>query len=212
MDRLELYYANPNPQQRRGDYIRVRNLYVRSTRSFSRTPAESDSSKALKRDTKGLCRELDLVDKLRQLRQVGSDGNPAAGGARRAASGAGRLGGGGGAGGGASSAAADYARAAGGGALPAALAGDLAGGSAADIARANAAAVRARRHAKEKSRWPRWARKLIAWLVALVLVTVCAAGVVAMCPSLRSTVHEAWYVCRSTLIPGSSPLTGRRTN
>jgi hypothetical protein len=32
MDRLELYYSSPSPKQRRGDYIRIRNVYVRSTR------------------------------------------------------------------------------------------------------------------------------------------------------------------------------------
>jgi len=31
MDRLELYYSSPSPKQRRGDYIRIRNVYVRST-------------------------------------------------------------------------------------------------------------------------------------------------------------------------------------
>ena len=30
MDRLELYYSSPSPKQRRGDYIRIRNVYVRS--------------------------------------------------------------------------------------------------------------------------------------------------------------------------------------
>lgn len=34
MDRLELYYADPNPLQRRGDYVRIRNVYLRSTRSY----------------------------------------------------------------------------------------------------------------------------------------------------------------------------------
>jgi hypothetical protein len=37
MDRLELYYANPAATQPRGDYIRIRNVYVRSSRSYSRS-------------------------------------------------------------------------------------------------------------------------------------------------------------------------------
>ena len=36
MDRLELYYANPAASQPRGDYIRIRNVFIRSTRSFGR--------------------------------------------------------------------------------------------------------------------------------------------------------------------------------
>ena len=31
MDRLELYYANPHANQRHGDFIRIRNVYLRST-------------------------------------------------------------------------------------------------------------------------------------------------------------------------------------
>jgi len=31
MNRLELYYANPSPHQPRGDYIRIRHVYLRST-------------------------------------------------------------------------------------------------------------------------------------------------------------------------------------
>ena len=34
MDRLELYYKNPRPNQPRGDYIRIRNVFLRSTRSY----------------------------------------------------------------------------------------------------------------------------------------------------------------------------------
>ena len=36
MDRLELYYGNPAANQPRGDYIRIRNVFLRSTRSFGR--------------------------------------------------------------------------------------------------------------------------------------------------------------------------------
>ena len=35
MDRLELYYANPAASQPRGDYIRIRNVFLRSSRSYS---------------------------------------------------------------------------------------------------------------------------------------------------------------------------------
>ena len=35
MDRLELYYANPAANQPRGDYIRIRNVFLRSSRSYS---------------------------------------------------------------------------------------------------------------------------------------------------------------------------------
>ena len=35
MDRLELYYANPAATQPRGDYIRIRNVFLRSSRSYS---------------------------------------------------------------------------------------------------------------------------------------------------------------------------------
>ena len=31
MDRLELYYSNPSARQPAGDYIRIRNVFVRST-------------------------------------------------------------------------------------------------------------------------------------------------------------------------------------
>ena len=31
MDRLELYYAHPHQQQQRGDYVRIRNVYLRSS-------------------------------------------------------------------------------------------------------------------------------------------------------------------------------------
>jgi len=34
MDRLELYYKNPRPSQPKGDYIRIRNVFLRSTRSY----------------------------------------------------------------------------------------------------------------------------------------------------------------------------------
>jgi len=35
MDRLELYYSAPSPKQRRGDYIRIRNVFLRSTKASS---------------------------------------------------------------------------------------------------------------------------------------------------------------------------------
>ena len=38
MDRLELYYSNPAATQPRGDYIRIRNVFLRSSRSFHRKP------------------------------------------------------------------------------------------------------------------------------------------------------------------------------
>jgi len=42
MDRLELYYANPSPQQLRGDYVRIRNVYLRSTRSYAHGAEEHE--------------------------------------------------------------------------------------------------------------------------------------------------------------------------
>mmetsp|Transcript_18934 Transcript_18934/g.56528 ORF Transcript_18934/g.56528 Transcript_18934/m.56528 type:complete len:290 (+) Transcript_18934:851-1720(+) len=40
MDRLELYYADPSPFQPRGvDYVRIRNVYLRSTQSFRNSKA-----------------------------------------------------------------------------------------------------------------------------------------------------------------------------
>lgn len=44
--RLELYYGNQNPQQPRGDYIRVRHVYLRSTRSYMRNEVPRPSSSA----------------------------------------------------------------------------------------------------------------------------------------------------------------------
>ncbi|KAL3931749.1 MAG: hypothetical protein SGPRY_000993 [Prymnesium sp.] len=44
MDRLELYYGNQNPHQPRGDYIRVRHIYLRSTRSYMRNEDESQTA------------------------------------------------------------------------------------------------------------------------------------------------------------------------
>ena len=38
MDRLELYYSNPAATQPRGDYIRIRNVFLRSSRSFHGKP------------------------------------------------------------------------------------------------------------------------------------------------------------------------------
>ena len=75
MDRLELYYGAPHHTQPLGDYIRIRNVYVRSTRSYRRLAGES--AKGLQRDTRAKCRELDLVDKLRRLRAYDNGGGQA---------------------------------------------------------------------------------------------------------------------------------------
>jgi hypothetical protein len=79
MDRLELYYSSPSPKQRRGDYIRIRNVYVRSTRSYEatrfRTKGQGAKGKGAKGDTGNdhrMCREIDLTDKL----LVGTDRAP----------------------------------------------------------------------------------------------------------------------------------------
>jgi len=61
MDRLELYYSAPHQSQPLGDYIRIRNVFVRSTRSFRRLAGETTPSASH-------CRELELMDKLRRLR------------------------------------------------------------------------------------------------------------------------------------------------
>jgi len=75
MDRLELYYSNPNPQQVRGDYIRIRNVYVRSTRSYNRA-SDAKAAAATAMQPKGkqrqqqqqrACRELDMIDQLTKL-------------------------------------------------------------------------------------------------------------------------------------------------
>ena len=66
MDRLELYYSSPHPAQKHGDYIRMRNVYVRSTRSFRRLAG--DGSRALRERQTLACRELDLSDRLRRLK------------------------------------------------------------------------------------------------------------------------------------------------
>ena len=91
MDRLELYYGAPHHTQPLGDYIRIRNVYVRSTRSFRRLAGES--SKGLKqRDIRSPCRELDLVDKLRRLRAYDGSNGGGNGGNGKAANGRGRGG------------------------------------------------------------------------------------------------------------------------
>lgn len=71
MDRLELYYSSPSSQQQLGDYIRLRNVYVRSTRSFrgaigadgSEGGQGSDSSQ-----TSRPCREVEYIQRLRKRR------------------------------------------------------------------------------------------------------------------------------------------------
>ena len=40
MDRLELYYSNPSARQPAGDYIRIRNVFVRSTYAALFSPRE----------------------------------------------------------------------------------------------------------------------------------------------------------------------------
>jgi len=40
MDRLELYYGNPSPLQQHGDYVRIRNVYIRSTSTHSADGAD----------------------------------------------------------------------------------------------------------------------------------------------------------------------------
>ena len=64
MDRLELYYTLPHREQKKGDFVRIRNVFVRSTRSFRFSTAPLAGQKAHTH-----CRELRLVDKLRQLQQ-----------------------------------------------------------------------------------------------------------------------------------------------
>ena len=63
MDRLELYYASPSPNQPRGDIIRLRNVYVRSTSSFKARRAGN-----VKRDTRP-CSEINLVDRITQYQE-----------------------------------------------------------------------------------------------------------------------------------------------
>ena len=60
MDRLELYYSNPEASQPAGDYIRIRNVYVRSTRAYH---AGVGSTAGKKR-----CRDLANVNVLRRAR------------------------------------------------------------------------------------------------------------------------------------------------
>ena len=55
MDRLELYYKNPAPTQPRGDYVRIRNVFLRSTRSYGRGVDSSSATAHL------MCRELELM-------------------------------------------------------------------------------------------------------------------------------------------------------
>jgi len=52
MDRLELYYADPSPHQPRGvDYVRIRNVFLRSTQSYR-------SSKVLTPTATIACKDL----------------------------------------------------------------------------------------------------------------------------------------------------------
>lgn len=69
MDRLELYYAYPHHLQPRGDYVRLRNVYVRSTRSFSALQgAGADTGGVgISKDASRDCRQLELADKMRHV-------------------------------------------------------------------------------------------------------------------------------------------------
>jgi len=57
MDRLELYYANPAASQLRGDYVRIRNVFLRSTRSFGRKQRNGPPRRHQK------CSELEPVNR-----------------------------------------------------------------------------------------------------------------------------------------------------
>ena len=81
MDRLELYYKNPAPTQPRGDYVRIRNVFLRSTRSYGRGVDSSSATAHL------MCRELELMPRRPE--------GPRAGGGSREASGGSAAGGGG---------------------------------------------------------------------------------------------------------------------
>ncbi|KAL1524388.1 hypothetical protein AB1Y20_019283 [Prymnesium parvum] len=57
MDRLELYYSQPSPFQPKGDFVRIRNVYLRSSRSYSRS--DTVSTRVSEEDVSSLsCREL----------------------------------------------------------------------------------------------------------------------------------------------------------
>ena len=60
MDRLELYYANPHARQRRGDYVRIRNVFVRSTRQYQRKEEGGVGSQRA-------CRELYMMDRMASI-------------------------------------------------------------------------------------------------------------------------------------------------
>ena len=49
MDRLELYYSAPHYSQPLGNYVRIRNVYMRSTRTFSRARADADGGSRSRR-------------------------------------------------------------------------------------------------------------------------------------------------------------------
>jgi len=69
MDRLELYYMSPSPHQVRGEFIRIRNVFVRSTQFAKSTEARnSRKGKASKKLIWRPCREIDLTAKLSKLR------------------------------------------------------------------------------------------------------------------------------------------------
>jgi hypothetical protein len=60
MDRLELYYANPSNRQRPGSYVRIRNVYIRSSRSF-RGLAHPHLARTSNASASRRCRDLDLT-------------------------------------------------------------------------------------------------------------------------------------------------------
>lgn len=77
MDRLELYYSDPSSQQPRGDYVRLRNMFVRSTRSFYRA-AGADSSLKNGPLSRQRCSALDIAEKLRHVQGEGATRRAAA--------------------------------------------------------------------------------------------------------------------------------------
>lgn len=70
MDRLEIYYGAQSPQQRLGEYVRIRSIYVRSTRSFRFSAAP------LERSVSARCRDYPLVHRMRQLRPSNHESTP----------------------------------------------------------------------------------------------------------------------------------------
>ena len=185
MDRLELYYGAPSALQLHSDYIRIRNIYVRSTRSFHRLPSAGERGSA-----RAYCREIDMSNKLRHAQGGDEAGGSARAPRARALRARARTR--------APSASTDgtapygaamvsVASLGGGGAADPASepGGDLRGGGVADVHRGNAERERQRR--RKRSEWYLWVRlgkRLVPWLMLLCVVCIFSCGLsIYACPN-----------------------------